>query len=421
MNKIFALVDCNSFYCSCERLFRPDLKNKPVVVLSNNDGCAISRTEEAKALGIKMGEPYFKIKDLCLRHDVHIFSSNFSLYTNLSHRVMTALGQCASAIEVYSVDEAFLDLSGMSQLNQHGQMIKNKIQQEVGIPVGVGIAPTKVLAKVANRLAKKSKKAQGVVCLMEAKWQDLALSMTAVEDLWGIGAAQSAKLKSLGIKTAKDFRDYSNENVIRSLLTVTGLQIKHELMGINCFPFNKPQEAKKEIMCSRTFGQGVFDIKVLKESIANYVTDAAEKMRQQGSLCRELTVFARTNPFKETQQFYLHESQKLMTPTCDSFKLIQLASKLIDESFRHGYEYKKAGVRLNDFYTSCGFQMDFFSQHDDKQKIDLMKAIDAINRKQGYSAVKSAACGVNDAAFRMNRQHKSPRYTTSWDELYYFD
>ncbi len=413
----YALVDCNSFYCSCERLFRPDLKDKPVIVLSNNDGCAIARTNEAKALGIKMGAPYFKIKNLCQKHDVAIFSSNFSLYTNVSERVMSTLAQLAPQIQVYSVDEAFLDLTGIANLDAYGREIKNTILKNIGIPVGVGIAPTKVLSKVANHLAKKSNKAQGVVSLMNQQYQDIGLARTPIKDIWGIGRRSAEKLNTLGIKTAKDFRDYHNEDLIQKLLSKTGLQIKHELMGINCFELELDIEKKKEIMCSRSFGQSVYDLPSLKEIIANYITDAAEKLRAQDSFCLEVCVFARTNPFKNNGQYFMFESQKLANPTSDTHKLIKIALKLLERGYRAGFEYKKAGVRLMNFFNSTEYQIDFLEDYDTEKDLQLMKCIDYINFMNGYNVIKSMACGTEDISWRMNRNFKSPKYTTCWDEL----
>ena len=417
MTQIFALVDCNSFYCSCERIFRPELKNRPVIVLSNNDGCAIARTKEAKDLGIKMGDPFFKIKSLCQQKNVHVFSSNFSLYTNISDRVMLTLMSLAPRVQVYSVDESFLDLSGIDHLEEHAHRIKKTILQNVGIPVGVGIAPTKVLAKVANHIAKKSLKANGVVSLMQPKLQDIALSRTPIGDVWGIGRRSAEKLNQLKIYTAKDFRDYTNEWHIQKLLSKVGVQIKHELMGIKCFDLELDIEKKKEIMCSRSFSQAVIDKKSLKECISNYIMDASEKLRKQDSFCTQLAVFARTNPYGDSPQYFMFEIAKLINPTCDTSKLIKLALSLIDKGYRDGYEYKKAGIRLMDFYDSQEYQIDFLEPHDSVQDIKLMQTIDKINLIQGYSVVKSMACGTEDLSWRMNRQFKSPRYTTHWKEL----
>ena len=228
-------MDCNSFYASCERVFRPELNTRPVIVLSNNDGCAIARTNEAKALGIKMGAPYFEIKNLCKKHNVAVFSSNFALYTNMSDRVMGVLEKNCPRIQVYSVDEAFLDLTGVPNLTEFGRHLRKIVHEHIGIPTGFGIAPTKVLSKIANHIAKKSNKAGGVVNLMDPKLQDVALKRTKVEDIWGVGRRSAEKLNGMGLYTAYDFKEYANERLIQKIFTKVGLQIKHELMGINCF------------------------------------------------------------------------------------------------------------------------------------------------------------------------------------------
>lgn len=418
--KIFALIDCNSFYCSCERVFRPELNNKPVIVLSNNDGCAIARTQEAKDLGIKMGAPFFEIKNLCQKNKVHVFSSNFSLYTNLSARVMSLIASRCPRVEVYSIDEAFADLSGIKNSEQLARELKFEIAQKVGIPVGVGVAPTKVLAKLANHIAKKSQKADGVVCLMDPKLQDVALKMILVGDIWGIGRSSAKKLNDLGIKSAYEFREFKNDRLIQKILTKVGLQIKRELAGINCFDLNMDIEDKREIMCSRTFGSSVEDKKTLEQAIANYISNAAQKMRAQGSLCTELSVFARTNPYKMTEQYFLFERETLNFATNDTRKLIKLALKLLDRSFRSGLEYKKAGVKLSGFFTTHEYQLDFFSEGDSKRDLKLMQTLDHINFLEGDGIVKSMSCGVSSRAWAMNRNFKSPRYLSSWRELKVF-
>ena len=413
MQKAFALVDCNSFYCSCERVFRPELNQRPVIVLSNNDGCAIARTAEAKQLGIKMGDPYFKIKKLCQDNQVEVFSSNFALYTNLSDRVMSTLNNLCPKIEIYSIDEAFCDLTGIKDLSPFGFKIQQTILKNIGIPVGVGIAPTKVLAKLANHIAKKSKLSGGVVNLMDVDFRMMAMKKVPVEEVWGIGRASSEKLHALGLHTVYDFATYKNEEHIQKILTKVGLQIKHELLGINCFSLGQDVEKKKEIMCSRTFGQSVFAKEHLKESIANYITNASEKMRRQDSLCSELSVFARTNPFKEGAQFYMYDRIKIQHPTRDTRKLIYFAFEMLEANFREGYEYKKAGVKLSGFFNTHEYQLDFFNTGDTLSDLKLMQVIDEINKREGEGTLKFAACGVDDKAWRMNRGHKSPRYLTS--------
>lgn len=413
----FALIDCNSFYCSCERLFRPELEGKPVIVLSNNDGCAIARTKEAKQLGIKMGDPFFQIKNFCKKNNVSVFSSNFALYTNISNRVMSTIIKECAKVQVYSVDEAFADFSGIKEKKEFGLYLKQTIRDRVGIPVGIGIAPTKVLAKIANHIAKRSTKANGVVDLSSKQWQDVALKMTPVSDIWGIGSASSRKLNALGIKTAYDFKYFKDEKLIQRVFTKVGLQIKHELMGIQCFGLELDIESKKEIMCSRTFGQNITTLPNLKESIASYISDAAEKLRTQNSMCTEMAVFARTNPHTESPQYYLYQRSKLINPTSDTRKLIREAFSMLDNSYRDGYEYRKAGVKLSNFQSSDELQIDLFTPSDTLLDIKLMQTIDKINTLEGDGAIKLGACGLNDQAWKMNRAYKSPRYTTSWDEL----
>lgn len=410
-------MDCNSFYASCERVFRPELNGRPVIVLSNNDGCAIARTNEAKALGIKMGAPYFEIKDLCKKHNVAVFSSNFALYTNMSDRVMGVLEKNCPRIQVYSVDEAFLDLTGVPDLTEFGRYLRKIVHEHIGIPTGFGIAPTKVLSKIANHIAKKSKKAGGVVNLMDPKLQDVALKRTKVEDIWGVGARSAEKLNGMGLYTAYDFKEYANERLIQKIFTKVGLQIKHELMGINCFDLEMDVEKKKEIMCSRSFNATIYTKQELAEIMSGYIEKASEKMRSQDSTCLEVSVFARTNPFKNTEQYYMFERAKLINPTCDTRKLIRIALRLLDQGFREGYEYKKAGVRLSRFYDSIEYQIDFFHPSDSEKDQELMKVVDGINFREGEGAIKFASSGTTDQGWRMNRNHKSPRYTTNWNEL----
>jgi DNA polymerase V len=415
---MYALVDCNSFFCSCERLFHPSLHEKPVIVLSNNDGCAIARTQEAKDLGIKMGDPFFKIKALCQKHNVHVFSSNFSLYTNISDRVMSVLEELCYEIEVYSVDEAWLDLSGLtSDYLTYGRLIKEAVERNVGIPVGVGIAPTKVLAKLANHLAKKSKKARGVVDLSQKKFWDHALDRVEVEDIWGVGRASSKKLRALGIKTAKDLRDYKNENIILKNFTKIGLAIKHELMGIRCFDLGDDVEPKKEIMCSRSFGDRVYDKQQLLEALANHMSHAAEKLRSQDSLTNEIAVYFRTSPFSNTEQYYAFESKKLEVGTSDTRKLITYAWELADQVFRPGMAYAKAGVRLSSITHRYQNQLSFFTACDDRRSIRLMQLMDKVNSLEGPKTLSLMACGVKAEAWKMKRNYKSPRFTTCWQDI----
>ncbi|MGK0367490.1 MAG: DNA polymerase V [Thermoproteota archaeon] len=420
IKKIVALVDCNSFYASCERVFNPSLNTRPVIVLSNNDGCAITRTREAKDLGIKMGAPYFQIKELCHKNNVAVFSSNFALYTDLSARVMQILYEEAPRVEVYSVDEAFLDFSEIKNLQERGELIRNRILTEVKIPTGVGIATTKVLAKVANHLAKKSTKTD-VVNLVNSSYLDYALEKTHVGDLWGVGRANTIKMKQLGIHTAKDLRDFKNDKIIQSVFTKVGLMIKNELNGISCFDFDLNPEKKKEIMCSRTFAQPMHTLTEMKEVIANYISDVGQKLRAQNSLCLYVEVFARTNPNSETDQFYLYQKGKFQNPTSDTRKLIVRAFELLEKSFKSGYAYKKAGIKVSGLRHESEFQMDFFSEYDSLRDRSLMESLDRINHINGYTLLKSAACGTEGLSWRMNRKFKSAAFTTDWNDLLKFN
>jgi DNA polymerase V len=419
---LIALVDCNSFYCSCERIFRPDLLNKPVVVLSNNDGCAISRTNEAKALGIEMGAPYFQIKKYCEQKDIHIFSTNFSLYTDISRRVMNIIINESPSAEIYSVDEAFMDVTGIKDIELFSKKLKDKIFKETKIPVSIGVGKTKALAKIANNLAKKSKKSKGIVILNEERFEDVALERTEVSKIWGIGRANSEKMNRLGIKTAKDFRDYKNTKLIQKVFTKVGLQLQEELKGEIRFSLTQDITKKKEIMCSRTFGSTVNSKEDLKQSVANYVTDVAKKIREQDSLCTKITVFARTNPHnEELPQYYMHGENKLTNPTSNTFKLIEAALEIVDLGYKEGYAYKKAGVKISNFFGEKEYQIDLFEKQDSHEEKRLMSIMDKLNNYNGDGTIKSLACGVSNKAFEMKRNHKSPRYTTHWDELLYFN
>jgi DNA polymerase V len=418
MDKVFAMVDCNSFFCSCERLFNPLLKNRPVIVLSNNDGCAVARTPEAKALGIKMGEPYFKIRELCQKHNVAVFSSNFSLYTDISRRVMHVLAGLGLAIEVYSVDEAWLDITNVTtDYHTYGKMIKETVEREVGIPVGVGIASTKTLSKLANHIAKNSSRAEGVVDLTNSLHWQAALKRVEIADVWGIGRQSARKLHELKIATAYDFVQYNNDVKIQNLLTKSGLQRKLELQGIRCFDLECVPAKKKAIRSSRTFGSPLYQKEDLQEAIANYVSAAAAKLRAQQSLCLELYVFIHTSPHKNVPQYYGQQSLRLKSPTADTRKLIVTAWKVLDQIYKGGFEYKKAGVELHHFVDAHQEQLDLFVKSDSARDEKLMQMLDSVNEVQGELVVKSMACGVDNQAWQMLRDYKSARFTTSWYEL----
>lgn len=418
MKQVFALVDCNSFYCSCERLFNPRLERKPVIVLSNNDGCAVARTDEVKSLGIQMGDPYFKIKNLCNKNNVQVFSSNYTLYGDISCRVMQVLNEFTPEMEIYSIDEAFLSLTGFLKpdLYQYGIEIKNRVKQEVGIPVSVGIAPTKVLAKVANRLAKKNKiKSSGVYSLLNSTDIDCALKGFPIEDVWGIGRQSAKKLKDYKIHTAYDLK-IADQKLIQKLLTIQGLRILRELNGENCITLELIQKDKKQIVSSRSFGKQVTSLDELKESIANHITSAAEKLRRQKSLTKTVVVFIQTNPFKNVPQYYNSGTMNLLSGTSDTSKLIKHAFRILEQIYKPDYEYKKCGVILLELLPKSYSQLDMFGMADSYNDDLRMNVIDEINKFHGRGTIKHAACGI-DQFWKMLSRMKSKCFTTRWSEL----
>jgi DNA polymerase V len=415
---VFALVDCNSFYCSCERVFRPDLLKKPVVVLSNNDGCIVARTDEVKALNIPAWEPYFKVKAQIKRHGVHVFSSNYTLYGDMSGRVMSTLSQFAPEMEVYSIDEAFLSFTGMSHLNltDYSKQIRKTVLQNTGIPTCIGIGPTKVLAKVANRVAKKDKiKTDGVFNLSNEDLRKEVLQKFPVEDIWGIGRQSAKKLQAHNIKTAWQLAQ-ADPSYIQKILTVVGARIGKELNGISCLDLQTDVEDKKQIVSSRSFGKQVTSLVEIQESIANHVTTAAEKLRKQNLKCKNLTVFIQTNPFKNGPQYYNSATMDFLSATSVTPNLIKHAFFLLQKIYKENFEYKKCGVIFNDLHKSEKMQMDLFGRYDTKANETFMQTIDAINTFHGKGTVKFAACGI-DQFWKMLSQMKSPCYTTRWNEL----
>ena len=413
--RYFGLVDCNSFYCSCERVFRPDLRHRPVIVLSNNDGCAIAFTKEAKAVGFgNMCEPYHQIKERIKKYDVAVFSSNYALYDNMSRRVMEVLREFTPRLEIYSVDEAFLEFDGFDDwdLLEYGHKIRHDILRQTGLPVGVGISTTKVLSKVANKIAKKDR---GVFVMKDEASIDQVLRHFPVKDIWGVGQASAAKLGMLGIKTAYDFKVYRDEKIIQRLLTKTGRQIQDELRGISCLPMESPED-KKNTGTSRSFGDSVYTKAELREALAEFSTKAAEKLRRQKSVCYSLTAFIHTNPFKEgSPQYYGVGSENFISGTSDTFRLIKGSHQILDKIYKPGHEYKKAGVLLNHLVPRHENQMDLFTEHgEDNEK--LTQVVDLINKKYGSLTIKSAACGLNQN-WRTIANYRSQKYTTSWQDL----
>ena len=419
MSPVFALVDCNNFYASCEKLFRPDLKNTPVIVLSNNDGCVVARSKEAKALGIKMGIPVFKIRSDIRRYGIHVFSSNYGLYADMSHRVMMTLEEMAPRVEIYSIDEAFLDLTGIQSsisLVDFGQQVKHIINSWIGIAVCVGIAPTKTLSKLANHAAKQYPATKGVVDLTNRKRQRKLLALTPVEEIWGVGGRLSQRLQSMGIHSALDLADTPAKS-IRQQFSVVLERTVRELNGESCIELEQIPPTKKQIVCSRSFGSEITTYQQMGEAVCEYVARAGEKLRKERQQARVLTVFIRTSPHKQDKPQYSNSlSGELPLPSNDTRDLIELSMKLLKRLWREGYGYVKAGVILSDFYDIGTFQSGLFDKVTTRSNShSLMSTLDNINHS-GLGRVFFARQGVH-RDWAMKRQYLSPAYTSHWNEL----
>jgi DNA polymerase V len=412
---MIALVDCNNFYASCERVFQPKLEGKPIVVLSNNDGCVIARSNEAKALGIKMGAPAFKMKEVFEIHKVNVFSSNFALYGDLSARVMQILAHQAPAIEIYSIDEAFLDFNGIMKPNEFSAELRSKVKQWTGIPVSIGIAPTKTLAKVANHVAKKHKK-NGVFLLKNKATIQEVLKYIPVEELWGIGRRYTKFLSKRGFKTAYDLANAS-ESWVRTNMTVNGLRMVKELKGIPCHVLENQPPRKKNICTSRSFGMDVKELSELKEAVANHATMCAMKLRKERSLAGSILVFIKTNPFKN-EGYQYNNCQKFIldVPTNDSLELTKKAIKVLEAIYKKGYAYKKAGVIVSNIVPNSSQQMSLFSQKDPFKNKNIMQAMDHINQTMGRHKVRLAVQGF-DRKWRLKQEKLSPCYTTRFSDM----
>ena len=414
---MFALVDCNNFYASCERVFSPKLNNRPVIVLSNNDGCVIARSNEAKALGIKMGEPAFKIKESLRKNNVAVFSSNFALYGDMSQRVMNTLGTVAPEMEIYSIDEAFLDLSELTHTNlqEYGRKIRDTVMRQTGIPISIGIASTKTLSKVANHIAKRKKKDVGVFILNDENTED-TLSHFPIENIWGIGRRYAAFLKSHNIHTALEFRN-ANEKWIKRHLTVTGARMIRELKGLSCLPLESVRPDKKAICTSRSFGIMVEDIAQLRESVAMYATRCAEKLRKQTSCAGIISVFINTNRFKpELPQYNNCQVIKLSVPTDSTAEIIKQSIRGLEAIYKTGYKYKKAGVIVTGIVPENQVQQALFDVMDRKKDRRMTKVMDKINGAMGRDVVRYAVQGF-DRKWRLRQEQLSPCYTTRWSNI----
>lgn len=410
---MFGLMDCNNFYASCERVFNPDLNGRPVVVLSNNDGCVIARSNEAKALGIKMGAPTYQIKELVSTHNVAVFSSNYTLYGDMSGRVMTILAEQVPEIEVYSIDEAFVNLSGIKSLQKLGTSIVTKITKGTGIPVSLGIAPTKTLAKMANKFAKKYP-AYKRVCIIDTEEKRIkALKLFQIGDVWGIGRRLASKLEKQGIETAYDFTQLSC-SWVRKNMSVVGERTWKELQGESCINMEDVAPAKKQICTSRSFGKMITDFDTLSEAVSTYASTCASKLREQRSYAASLMVFIHTNNFREElPQYWKNIVVKLPVPTADTAEIAKYALVGLKSIFMEGYQYKKAGVIIMEITE--GAQLSLFDNIDRKKRDRLMEAIDEINGEHS-NKVKLAVQGTG-MEWKLKQELLSKHYTTDINEI----
>jgi DNA polymerase V len=417
MTSLFALVDCNNFYASCERVFDPSLNGRPVVVLSNNDGCVIARSNEAKALGIAMGEPAFKLQDLIELYDVQVFSSNYTLYGDMSKRVMNTLATFTPTIEVYSIDEAFLDLGDFYQVDLpvYCRNMRHTVWHWTGIPVSIGVAPTKTLAKVANRLAKKSPKAAGALVLTDPYHLEAALKRTEVGDVWGVGSRYSKKLAAFGIHTAWDLRNAS-DSFIKKHMTVVGLRTVKELRGEPCADLELQIPAKQNICTSRSFGHPVTSFTQVQEATTLYASRCAEKLRRQKSCAGVITVFVMTNPFATGEQYYNSKTIQLPVATSSTLELVQYASLALKSIYREGYRYKKSGVFVSGICPANQVQGDLLDPLDREKHQRLMQALDTLNQKLGRDALFCCSQGTGKE-WKLKREKLSPCYTTRLSDV----
>ena len=423
MKKIFALVDCNNFYVSCERVFNPKLENRPVIVLSNNDGCVVARSNEAKALNIGMGVPVFEVANLIKKHNIEVFSSNYTLYADMSSRVMDTLATYAPEIEIYSIDEAFLNLAGFKcSLTDYGHQIRQTVKKWTGMPVSIGIAQTKTLAKVANYLAKHSREYDGVLDLTNMENHEQILRTVPLEKIWGIGIRTAIKLKQAGFKNALDLRN-ANISWIRAKFGVTGVRTVYELQNTPCYELEHNPPARQSIVVSRMFGTPIESVEQLKEAIAVYASRAGEKLREQHLAAGIMSVFVTTSRFIKNKYFNSN-TIAFDTPTNDTVELIRAATLGIERIYRQKCQFKKCGVILLCLVPENKVQQNLFDRTDREKARRLMKVVDMINARHASLSstarsgppIRWAAEGV-DRKWHVEFKRRSPRYTTNWDEL----
>jgi DNA polymerase V len=411
-----ALVDCNNFYASCERLFNPGLEGKPVVVLSNNDGCAVARSQEAKDLGVKMGQPAFQLRELIQNNNITVFSSNYTLYGDMSNRVMDGLREFTPNLEVYSIDEAFLDLSRMPyDLEEYGSRIRRTIKKNTGIPVSVGIAPTKTLAKLANHIAKKhpQHKAKGFF-ILDASNREKVLQKFPIAEIWGIGRKHAERIYKQGVNTAFDFTQLPKQWV-KEHMSVVGLRLHRELLGQKCLALELVQPAKKGICTSRSFSKIVTTLGELQEAVSTHASRCAEKLRRQQSCANQLTVFINTSRFNEALKLYSNSITLTLPEASNStMKLVQYALQALRIIYRSGYEYKKAGVFVSGIVPDHQVQQNLFEPAVNDNL--LMKTMDKLNARFGNGTVQIASAGTNKQ-WKLKREMLSPCYTTSLRDI----
>ena len=412
---MYALIDCNNFYASCETVFNPGLIKKPVLVLSNNDGCVIARSDESKKLGIKMGIPAFKLKHIIKKNNIKIFSTNFALYGDMSSRVMNTLSEIIPDIEIYSIDEAFLDFRGFKDLNALAVLIRNKILKNIGLPVSIGIGRTKTLAKIANHVAKKSKDAKGVFLLEEGS-EDYVLNQISVDKVWGVGRKLEKFFKINRITNAKKLRD-KNLSWIKNNINITAEKMVKELRGIPCLYMESAYKNKKSICTSRTFGNMVSDKDEIASSLAMYTARCAEKLRAQHSYANLAHVFISTNPFrKDLPQYSNFKVIKFPVATQDTGEMIGYIINIFNNIYKAGYQYKRAGVILSGIVLDREVQENLFDQLNRSKSKNIMQTIDRINQKMGRDIIRSAAQGYSKK-WMLKQQRLSPCYTTRWSNL----
>ena len=410
---MIAIADCNNFFVSCERVFQPMLRNVPVVVLSNNDGCVIARSNEAKRLGIKMGVPFYQVKELVEKEGVQVRSSNFPLYGDMSNRVIAIIRRHIPRIEKYSIDECFMDVDAIQDITNYCIDLRQKVNKCIGIPISIGIAPTKTLAKIASHFAKRYQGYRGVCMIKDEEQREKALRLTPIDDVWGVGRRNAKKLVALGVKTAYDLTQW-REDRVRRVLNKPGVQMWLELQGKPQFILETPA-AKKQVSTSRTFNESISDKNILRQRIADFASLCAERLRMDGSAARSIMSYICTNRFREDQYQYNNAARVVLdVATSDVREIVSAAEKAFDAIYRQGYLYKRAGVVLGDIEHG-GVQAHLFDNVDREKQERLLEAVDFIKEKEGHEILQVAA--QSEVLHHLRREHLSQKYTTSLSEL----